>query len=461
MTNALAERTGQAVPPTAGAEVRATAARVVQAVRSDGRSLTDALADLPAFTDGRDRALVQEVCFGTLRTLPRLEALSGLLMHRPLQAADQDIAALILVGLYQLAEMRVPVHAAVAATVAAARILGKPRAAGFVNALLRRYLREQASLEARAARQPGVDGLFPQWLQDKLARAWPEHWPAILDASNAPPPMTLRVNRMRTSRKAYAETLAAAGLTARPVAGAPAALMLDAPVPVARLPGFAAGLVSVQDSGAQLAAELLDAHPGERVLDACAAPGGKTAHLLERTANRIALTAIDMDPIRLARVHENLARLGLTAKAVVAADAGTLPQETTAEGSPPDWATQRYDRILLDVPCSATGVIRRHPDIKWLRRASDLRPLAGQQTRILDAVWPLLEPGGRLLYTTCSLLPEENEDQIAAFLARHPDAMEVPIEATWGLARRRGRQTLPTRRGPDGFYFALLGKAAA
>ncbi|MBK1731973.1 16S rRNA (cytosine(967)-C(5))-methyltransferase [Thiococcus pfennigii] len=456
MASTLAEPTPRATTAGAGAEVRARAARVVQAVRADGRSLTVALAQLPPFDDPRDRALTQELCFGTLRALPRLEALGAVLADRPVKSMDQDIAALILIGLYQLAETRVPAHAAVAATVAATRLLGKPRAAGLVNAQLRRYLRERASLEARVARQPGVAGLFPQWLQERLTRTWPEHWPAIIEASNARPPMTLRVNVMKTTRRAYAEALAAAGLTARPVAGAPSGLMLDAPVPVTRLPGFADGLVSVQDGGAQLAAELLDAQPGERVLDACAAPGGKSAHLLERAGGRVALTALDSDPIRLARVHETLARLGLAATAVIAADAAAPTDEDLTTG----WAAQRYDRILLDVPCSATGVIRRHPDIKWLRRPSDLHRLAAQQARLLEAVWPLLALGGRLLYTTCSLLPEENEEQISAFLARHPDATEGPIAGPWGLARRHGRQTLPTRRGPDGFYFALLHKAA-
>jgi len=441
----LAEPAAHRAQVPAGAEVRATAARAVRAVREQGRSLTDFLAELPPFSDDRDRALVQELSFGTLRLLPRLEALRTLLTDKP---PRPDIGALILIGLYQLAETRVPSHAAVAATVAAARTLGQPRAAGLVNAVLRRYLRERETLEERAAQEPGVPSLFPLWLEQAVRRAWPTQWRDILAASNARPPMSLRVNTRRVRRSAYADRLAAAGLVARPIAEAPAGLMLDAPVAVVRLPGFADGLVSVQDGGAQLAAELLDAQPGEAVLDACAAPGGKAAHILERSDDRVALTALDSDPQRLALVEQNLRRLGVAAETVVA-DASVLSG---------DWAKRHYRRILLDVPCSATGVIRRHPDIKWLRRATDLSQLCRRQADLLDATWPLLEPGGVLLYTTCSLLPPENEEQIAAFLERHHDAAEQAIGGHWGHPRVHGRQTLPRQQGPDGFFYARLRK---
>lgn len=437
--------------PTAGAETRACAARAVHAVLTQGRSLTDSLARFTTGGAERDRALVQELSFGTLRILPRLAALAQRLVHRPLAPNDKDIEALILIGLYQLAETRVPDHAAVAATVSAARALGKPHTAGLVNAVLRRYLRERAALEQQVADEPGVRDLFPTWLREALVNAWPEHWPAILAASNRPPPMTLRVNAMKTSRAAYAEQLAQAGLTARPIAESPAGLMLDRPVPVTALPGFDQGLVSVQDAGAQLAAELLDARPGERILDACAAPGGKSAHILERSRNQVELTAIDCDPTRLDRLRSGLDRLGLTAAVIAVGDA-SLPQA--------DWTDRHaFDRILLDVPCTATGVIRRHPDIKWLRRPQDLAQLCTRQARLLDATWSILAPGGRLLYVTCSLLPDENTDQIAAFLARHPDAIEEPLPDHWGLGLRHGRQTLPAPRGPDGFYYAALHKA--
>ena len=308
---------------------------------------------------------------------------------------------------------------------------------------------------AEADQLPSARWLFPEWLLTALRRDWPDDWEGIIAASNARPPMSLRVNAGRTDRRTYAGLLAAAGITARPIAETESGLILDRPVPAQTLPGFAEGLVSVQDGGAQLAAQILDVQPGQRVLDACAAPGGKTAHLLERAGPGLELVAIDAAAARLEPLRENLARLGLNAR-VECADAAE-PRGT--------WVRPLFDRVLLDVPCSATGVIRRHPDIKWLRRATDLPELCTLQARILDAVWPLLAPGGRLLYVTCSLLAAENQDQIAAFLARAPDARERPIECPdgtvpWGRTRRQGRQLLPADGGSDGFYFALLEKTA-
>lgn len=423
------------------------AARVLQAVRERGRSLPDALDGIPASEDGRDGSLVRELSYGAVRLLPRLDALTGFLLHRPLKHDDGDLKALIQIGLYQLLATRIPDHAAVAATVEATRSLGKEWSAPLVNALLRRFLRERDRLLARSDRSPESRWLFPAWLLRRLQMAWPKDWESVVDASNAHPPMTLRVNVKRTTRSLYASKLAAAGLTARPTPVA-SGLTLDRPLPVNGLPGFSAGLISVQDVGAQLAAGLLDAQTGERVLDACAAPGGKTAHILERTAPPLDLTALDADPERLVRVRENLARLGLSAH-VVAGDAASPNGE---------WAKPGYNRILLDVPCSATGVIRRHPDIKLLRRESDIAKLCATQSRMLDALWPLLTPGGTLLYATCSLLPEENEKQVLAFLDRRSDARECPLDAAWGVARAVGRQTLPGTDGMDGFYYARLEK---
>lgn len=439
-------------PPVTGAAPRIAAAAVVAEVRERGRSLSEALAEqLPALPEGRDRALVQELSYGTLRLLPRLKALTERLVHKPVKAADRDLEALVLIGLYQLIATRIPPHAAVAATVAAAKSPGRPWAAGFVNALLRRYEREGAQLEAQIQEIPQVRWLFPEWLLARLQAAWPGRWSAICEASNSRPPMTLRINRLRTDRQAYAQRLAAAGVACRPVPFADAALRLDSAVPVERLPGFDEGLVSVQDAGAQLAAELLDARPGDRVLDACAAPGGKTAHILERAGADLDLTALDLDPERLKRLVQGLDRLGLRARTAV------------GDASRPDgnWAQGRYHRILLDVPCSATGVIRRHPDIKWLRRDADIAELARLQRRILDAIWPLLVPGGVLVYATCSVLPEENEQQVASFLERTPDAAMVPIAAAWGLPRGGGRQILPEVEGMDGFFYARLTKSAS
>ncbi|MCB2263045.1 MAG: 16S rRNA (cytosine(967)-C(5))-methyltransferase RsmB [Candidatus Thiosymbion ectosymbiont of Robbea hypermnestra] len=430
-----------------GIEVRVAAARVVHAVRDRGRSLDDALAGVGALDDRRDRPLVQELCYGVLRTLPRQEALAGTLLHRPLRRADRELEALILVGLYQLTETRIPPHAAVAATVEAARTLGRDWAPSLVNALLRRFQRERGRLLAPSSDpSPEVRWLLPRWLLARLRTAWPRHWREIVAAGNARAPMTLRVNRLRTTREDYAQRLAEADLTARPSRYTTHGLTLDRPAPTAGLPGFADGLVSIQDAGAQLAAGLLDARPGERVLDACAAPGGKSAHILERAEGKLELTALDKDPVRLARVGDNLRRLGLSAR-IVQGDA------TDPNGA---WARTDYHRILLDAPCSGTGVIRRHPDIKWLRRETDIAALGNLQARLLDALWPRLLPGGTLLYVTCSLLPAENEAQIRAFLERRGDARALPLEQAWGLARPYGRQTLPqegvaegnTRRGP-------------
>jgi len=433
----------------AGAGVRAAAARAVHAVRTLGRSLADIQGDPQALAD-RDRALAQELTYGTLRLLPRLDAVANQLLRRRLKADDRDIEALILVGLYQLSATRVPLHAAVAASVEAARHLRKPWAAPLVNALLRRFLRERGRLLAQAEESPEGRWLFPSWLLDRLQEEWPDDWPAIVAASNAKPPMTLRVNLMRSSTSEYLARLALSGQSGHPAPYTEAGITLERPLPTTKVPGFAEGAVSVQDAGAQLAAGILDAHPGERVLDACAAPGGKTAHILERAGNRLDLTAVDKDPARLERVRENLRRLGLTARAVHG-DAA-CPSD--------GWASPPYHRILLDAPCTATGVIRRHPDIKLLRREGDVRGLVELQARLLDAVWPLLAPGGYLLYGTCSLLPEENELQIQSFLFRQRDAGACVLDLPWGTARRVGRQTLPQEGGMDGFYYAKLEKAA-
>jgi 16S rRNA (cytosine967-C5)-methyltransferase len=408
------------------------------------------LDEVGGFDRARDLPLVQELCYGTLRLLPRLEAVIGQLLHKPLKSDDRDIHALLLIGIYQLAATRIPPHAAVASSVEAARLLEKGWAASLVNALMRRFQREQDQLLSRADRSPESRWLFPRWLLRRLQSAWPERWQRLVQASNAQAPMTLRINRTRVSRADYVARLTPAGLASRPAPDAPAGVVLDRPVPVGKLPGFESGLVSVQDAGAQLAAPLLSAMPGERVLDACAAPGGKTAHILEQTDNGVELTALDADARRLELVRENLDRLSLKARVV-------LGDASAPEGA---WADASYDRILLDAPCSATGVIRRHPDIKWLRRDSDIVALAQCQSRMLEAVWPLLTAGGTLLYATCSLLPEENNQQISAFLSRHADAREIPIAADWGIARSVGRQTLPTLGGWDGFYYARLEKRA-
>lgn len=430
-----------------GNNPRITALKVLQQVLDHGQSLSTQLpATLTALPPER-RALAQELCYGTLRWLPQLEFLLGKLLDKPLKSKDRDLHVLALLGLYQLAYLQVPAHAAVSETVAITAQLGKGWAKGLINAVLRRFQREQTSLMQQAAQDPLATSAHPAWLLQRLQQAWPDDWAMITAANNRRPPMSLRVNRRHHTREAYLQQLQQQGIGATPSAHAADALTLEQPHPVEQLPGFAQGWVSVQDAAAQLAAPLLAPEAGMRVLDACAAPGGKTSHLLEYCP-QLSLIALDVDKQRLGRVSENLQRLGLEAQ-LLAADAAT----------PEQWWDQRpFDRILLDAPCSATGVIRRHPDIKVLRREADITALITLQAKILDALWPLLAPGGMLLYATCSILPEENHLQLEQFLARHTDAREQPIEAAWGRAVSVGRQILPDQDGMDGFFYACIGK---
>ncbi len=430
-----------------GRTPRIAAARVVEGVLG-GSSLSGLIPQQFAAIDNvRDRALAQELSYGTLRCYPRLQALLNNLLQKPLKAKDRDIAALLLIGCYQLLYLRVADHAAVNETAGAAKLLGKQWAVGLINGVLRRLQREQETLLAELESKEEARYAMPQWLLHEIRQRWPQAWRQRVAALNARPPMTLRVNLGRTTREAYLDKLADAGIEASANTVADSAVDLSQPLEVESLPGFDRGEVSVQDGAAQLAAGLLAAAPGQRVLDACAAPGGKCCHLLE-TVPRLQLTALDKDAERLQRVTENLDRMQLQAE-LVAGDAAR------PEG---DWAERRYDRILLDVPCSATGVIRRHPDIKLLRRESDIGELTALQRRILQAIWPLLQPGGLMLYVTCSILSVENEQQLDWFLTEQPDAREQPIEATWGEAQSIGRQIAPGEGGLDGFYYALLEK---
>ncbi len=431
-------------------DCRAAAARVVAEVALEGRSLSDALPRWQERVPARDRPLLQELAYGTLRWHGRLQALLDRLLQRPFKRKDGDLEALLRVGLYQLLHTRIPDHAAVAATVAATAALGKGWARKLCNAVLRRFLREREALLAEADRDDAARLAHPPWLLEMLQAAYPDRWREIATAANERPPMTLRINRLRGDRDTYRKRLEAEGISARPGRFGPDALVLERPVDVARLPGFEAGEASVQDEAAQLAAILLDPAPGDRVLDACAAPGGKSAHLLERQPELAELVALDADEARLGRLEQNLARLGLDA--TVARGDAAAPEQW--------WDGRPFQRILLDAPCSATGVIRRHPDIKLLRRPDDIDALATLQGRILDALWPLLEAGGMLLYATCSILPRENHEQLQAFLARHDDAREEPIEAAWGHAVAVGRQILPGEDEMDGFYYARIRKLA-
>ncbi|WP_367155146.1 16S rRNA (cytosine(967)-C(5))-methyltransferase RsmB [Methylomonas sp. HYX-M1] len=426
---------------------RNCAAVILARVIGDGQSLTAALDQhLGKIKDNQDRAFIQAVCYGVIRHYFELDYLLGRLLDKPLKAKDSDVKALLLAGLYQLRYMRVKPHAAVSETVAAAH--HKPWAKSLVNAVLRRYLRDSETLLQAAATERQARQNHPAWLLDLLESDWPEQAGMILTANDRSPPLALRVNLSRNDRAQYLESLTEQGIGAKPIADCASGLVLDQAISVEQLPGFADGRVSVQDGAAQLAAELLELHSDQRVLDVCAAPGGKTAAILEREPRLRYLLAVDVDPQRLERVAQNLRRLGLQAE-LRAADAA----------DPASWASDAaFDRILLDAPCSGLGVIRRHPDIKLLRRPSDIDQLVGLQRAILESVWPLLAPGGLLLYATCSISKRENERQIAEFLAGHPEARELPIKAHWGIARPHGRQILPGDRQMDGFYYAKLGK---
>lgn len=427
--------------------VRLIAARVLSRVLQDGQSLTTVLESaLQAVESGKDRAFIQALCYGVCRYYHRLDFILNELLDKPLK--DQDVKALALVGLYQLKYMRVKPHAAVSETVLAAR--KKPWAKALINALLRSYLREQDSLEQKADNVHYAAVSHPDWLIQQIEQDWPQQAQQILLENNRQPPMALRVNLARISRDQYLQQLSAQGIAASAIDFCPSAIILDKPVAVDLFPGFAEGLVSVQDTAAQLAAGLLDVQAGQRVLDVCAAPGGKAAHILESQQQTRELVAVDVDASRMQRVSDNMQRLKLPATLVVG-DAAN-PQAW--------WDGQLFDRILLDAPCSALGVIRRHPDIKLLRKAEDIKPLQALQLSILHAVWPLLAPGGVMLYATCSILKQENEQQIDSFLAEHPDAVELPIDAVWGLVGSHGRQIMTGKSTMDGFYYARLGKSS-
>lgn len=433
--------------PKPSLNVRARAALAVAAVLK-GANLDDALAAQLADLSGPDIGLLKALAYGVVREHRLLDTLAGSLLQKPLRE-EPAVAALLACGLYQLRSMRVPEHAAVAETVAGADALDKPWAKGLVNAVLRRYQRERAAIDGKLPINSGIRQSYPDWLVQAVKADWPDGWRTVLSGGNEPGPLTLRVNARAGGRDAYLAKLAAAGIEAAAIVEAPEAVRLAAALPVDEVPGFAAGEVSVQDASAQLAAGLLEAQPGQRVLDACAAPGGKTAHLLERV-DQLDLLAVDSDAQRLDRVRANLDRLRLQATLL---DADAAKPTVWWDGKP-------HERILLDAPCSGTGVIRRHPDIKWLRRDTDMPRMAELQQRLLRALWPLLAPGGVLLYATCSVLKAEGEAVLREFLGTHADARELPIAAEWGEARGIGRRIAPGGSF-DGFYYARLTKNAA
>lgn len=429
------------------ANTRTVAASALQDVVVERHSLTAALGKrLPAMPDARDRAFVQALCYGVLRAYQPLEFLLGRLALKPI--LDHEIRLLALIGLYQLRSMNVKPHAAVSETVEAAH--RKRWAKPLLNAVLRNYLRRKEELEAQAHEDSASRYAHPAWLRDRFATDWPGDWETLLDQNNRPPPMSLRINPAYSDRSGYLARLAAAGIAAQPCLHAPAGVTLDTPVTVEALPGFAEGGVSVQDEAAQLAALLIEPQQGERILDLCAAPGGKTLHMLELSRGEAEIVAVDVDTERCGRIRQNLAREHLSAT--------VLSGDARAPAS--WWDGRQFDRILLDAPCSATGVIRRHPDIKLLREERDIDALTALQAAIFDSAWPLLKPGGVLVYATCSVIRAENEMQIVRFLETHTDAAEHPLTADWGIAQLHGRQILTGESGMDGFFYARLRKAA-
>jgi len=434
-------------PPPPGALVRAAAARVLDASLERGRSLTSALAkELPAIADSRDRALLEAICYETARRLRRYRALRDGLLEKPLPAQARPVGALLLAGLAQLDGLEMAPYAAISATAEAARLLERPHLVALVNGVLRRFDRERATRTAAVDAAASAHHEHPDWLRDTLRADWGDAAAAtVLEANNHPAPLWLRVNRSRGSRDAYLARLHDAGIEASAPEALPDALQLAQPMAPTTLPGWQQGDVSVQDGAAQLVLQVLAPGAGERVLDACAAPGGKAAYLLEAQPS-LQLLAIDSDGERMGRVRSGLDRLGLQASL------------RTADATTPAawWDGRPVPRILIDAPCSGTGVIRRHPDIKWHRREGDIAPLVALQASLLDALWPMLAADGRLVYATCSVLKDENERQIDAFLARHPDARAVALALPAGRRSGAGWQLLPGEQDMDGFFYAAL-----
>ncbi|MBV8806273.1 MAG: 16S rRNA (cytosine(967)-C(5))-methyltransferase RsmB [Sinobacteraceae bacterium] len=433
-----------------GAAALADAARIISAVAFDGRSTEDVLR---AYDESPQRAAIRAIALGSLRWYLRLAPATEALLSHP-QGVANEVRALLVVSAHQIEYSRNAPQATAHAAVDATRILAQGRASGLVNAVLRRFVAERATLLGRVDQTLAGRTAHPVWLAKLLEQAWPELHESVLAANNEHPPLVLRVDLSRRRRAAYIEELAAAEIAATAMDWAPAAVRLERPVPVPALPGFREGWVSVQDAGAQLAAKLLDAQSGMRVMDACAAPGGKTGHLLEHTPDLAELSAIDVDAERVARIDENLRRLGRRAHVQVA----DVREPATF------WDGRPFDRILVDAPCSSTGVIRRHPDIKLLRRPADIPSFAALQEQILRAAFGMLAVGGRLVYCTCSVLPQENEEVLERLLSSDPTARVAKLPTAGSLVpgavdKKIGIQLIPgSRAGTDGFYYACLEK---
>lgn len=429
--------------------LRAIAARIINTVITDNKSLTTTLPQfITQLHPDKELGLLKEICFGTLRWFHRLNYISQQLIKIPLKQKDQDIFVLILIGLYQLLFLRIPQHAVVSETVAAAYALKKPWAAKLVNGVLRQFIRESTAILSMIEQNPVAHFSHPIWLIEAIQTAWADNWKTILENNNQHPPLSCRVNAQKYTRDAYLSLLHDQEISASKIDFTTHGIVIDTPRDVHQLPEFASGALSVQDGAAQLAAILLDAAAGHRILDACAAPGGKTTHILEIQPKIEKLIAIDIDVNRMHHLQENLSRTENHAEIII----GDAAQPNKW------WDGKLFDRILCDAPCSATGVIRRHPDIKLLRREMDIAQLIEQQWQLLNALWPLLKEGGILLYATCSALPAENNDLLKRFIATHDDAHEEIINTKWGIAQEVGRQILTGMHNMDGFYYAKIKK---
>lgn len=424
---------------------RVAALGAIAEVLDAHKSLADSAA-LSRPRDSRDNALARHLAYGVLRWLKALDWLAKQLLSKPLKSRDRDIHRLIMLGLQQLWHDQTASHAAVNETAECARVLGKPWAVGLVNAVLRRFQREHEALLKKLA-DNDASFAHPQWLLQEIRQDWPQQWREIVAANNQQAPLWLRINRQKADEQVLRKQLKEAGFETADHPFAPDAISITPAAAVVKIPGFEHGWLSVQDPAAQLAQALLDPQPGERVLDACAAPGGKTAHLLERCPG-IELTVLDRQAQRVEQINETLQRLGLDAS----------PRVADALASDDWWDGRKFHKILLDAPCSATGVIRRHPEIKWLRSPEQVSAAVETQASLLAALWPLLEPGGVLVYATCSILRRENDLQIRGFLQQHANAEAVEADVDWGEALAVGRQVLPGEADMDGFFYALLRK---
>jgi len=426
---------------------RIAAIQALSEVLDENKNLGDSKA-LSSLRDSRDNALARNLAYGVLRWKSALEWLAEELLSKPIKKREVDVQRLLLLGLQQLWHDQTASHAAVNETAECARLLGKPWAVGLINAVLRRFQREQ-ELILKKLEQSGKQYAHPDWLLKEIQKDWPEHWQGIIEANNRQAPLWLRINRRRADEEKLRADLKSAGFTCNDHAYARDAICVSPAAPVTKIPGFEEGWLSVQDPAAQLARDLLAPRSGDRILDACAAPGGKTAHLLE-SGEDIELTVLDRQSQRIEQIDQNLHRLGLKAETVVA-DATAIESW---------WKGEIFHKILLDAPCSATGVIRRHPEIKWLRNDAQVDSVRQIQAGLLSVLWTLLAPGGLLVYATCSILKRENSEQIHQFLKQHPDAaMEVP-DVEWGTASPYGLQILPGEARMDGFFYAVLRKSA-